>query len=78
MSRGLLNWTAGEVIRFLRDNKFRHDHTRGSHFYYVGMAGGKLRMVCVPVHGSQSIKPRTLKGIIDQSCIPKDKWLNQN
>ncbi|MBI2415751.1 MAG: type II toxin-antitoxin system HicA family toxin [Candidatus Kerfeldbacteria bacterium] len=76
MSRGLFNWTAEEVVRFLRDHNFTPHHSRGSHMYYVGHAAGSFRMVCVPFHGSRAIKPRTLKGIISQSGISKDVWLD--
>jgi predicted RNA binding protein YcfA (HicA-like mRNA interferase family) len=75
MPRGLFNWTAEDVVRFLREKKFSHHHSKGSHFFYVGTSGGKLRIVCVPFHGTHAIKPRTLKGIIEQSGISKDQWL---
>ncbi len=75
MPRGLFNWTAEEVVRFLKEHKFFHHHTKGSHFFYVGGSSAKLRIVCVPFHGSRAIKPKTLKGIILQSGIPKDEWL---
>lgn len=76
MSRGLFNWTAEEVVRFLKEYKFVHSHTKGSHTFYVGRCGGLPRQVCVPFHGSKTLKPRTLKGIILQSGIPKDKWIS--
>ena len=75
MPRGLFNWTAEEVVRFLKENNFSLHHSKGSHFFYAGGSSSKLRMVCVPFHGARAIKPRTLKGIILQSGIPKDKWL---
>lgn len=77
MVRGLFNWTAEDVVRFLKARDFSVDHTRGSHWYYVGFASGKVRIVCVPFHGSRSIKPRTLKGIIEQSGIDKKEWLKK-
>lgn len=77
MSRGLYNWTAEDVVRFLKDYGFTHNHSRGSHFYYVGKYDGNFRQVCVPFHGARTLKPRTLKGIIAQSGIPKDKWLGK-
>ena len=75
MPRGLFNWTAEEVVRFLKEHNFSLHHSKGSHFFYVGGGSAKLRIVCVPFHGARAIKPRTLKGIILQSGIPKDKWL---
>jgi predicted RNA binding protein YcfA (HicA-like mRNA interferase family) len=75
MARGLFNWTAEDVIRFLKERDFSHLHTKGSHLFYVGRYGGALRQVCVPFHGSKIIKPRTLKAIIHQSGISKGEWL---
>jgi len=76
MPRGLNNWTAEDVVRFLKERGFILNHTKGSHCFYVGRAGGMFRQVCVPFHGSRTIKPRTLKAIIRQSGISKENWLN--
>ena len=78
MTRGFFNWTAEDVIRFLKERKFSHTHTEGSHMYYFGQYNGEPRQVCIPFHGSRSLKPRTLKGIIHQSGIPKGDWLEKN
>jgi predicted RNA binding protein YcfA (HicA-like mRNA interferase family) len=75
MPRGIHNWTAEQVIRFLNSHNFVHVHTRGSHMYYAGKYAGLLRQVCVPFHGSRSIHPRTLKSIILQSGISKEEWI---
>ena len=77
MPRGLYNWTAEDVVRFLKAHDFSLNHTRGSHYYYVGRAGGKLRQVSVPFHGSRALKPRTLKSIIRQSGISQAEWLKR-
>ena len=77
MPRGIFNWSFDDVDRFLRDNGFRISNTRGSHFYYSGHGNGELRIVCVPFHGNNAIKPRTLKGIIKQSGITIDKWFKK-
>ena len=77
MPRGLYNWTAEEVVRFLKACDFSLGHTHGSHYYYVGNYGGQFRQVCVPFHGSRILKPRTLKSIILQSGISKDQWLGR-
>jgi predicted RNA binding protein YcfA (HicA-like mRNA interferase family) len=77
MARGLYNWTAEDVVRFLKERRFTLNHTKGSHYFYVGHYSGAFRQVCVPFHGSRTIKPRTLKGIILQSGIPKNEWLNR-
>ena len=75
MTRRLYNWTAEDVVRFLKSRGFLLNHTRGSHYYYVSRYGGMFRQVCVPFHGSRIIKPRTLKGMILQSGIPQSEWL---
>jgi predicted RNA binding protein YcfA (HicA-like mRNA interferase family) len=75
MPRGFYNWTSEDVVRFLKAHGFVSNHTKGSHWYYVGSYGGAFRQVCVPFHGSKTIKPRTLKGIIRQSGVPREQWL---
>lgn len=77
MSKGVFNWTAEEVVRFLKDRGFSLNHSRGSHLYYVGHANGSFRQVSVPFHGARAIKPRTMKGIILQSGIEKSEWLRK-
>jgi predicted RNA binding protein YcfA (HicA-like mRNA interferase family) len=77
MVRGIFNWTAEDVVRFIKERGFILNHAKGSHYFYVGKYGGEFRQVCVPFHGSRTIKPRTLKGIILQSGIPKEEWLKR-
>ncbi|MCL5012197.1 MAG: type II toxin-antitoxin system HicA family toxin [Patescibacteria group bacterium] len=74
MPRGIHNWTAEDVVRFLKDRGFIHNHTRGSHMYYVGRYGGSVRQVCVPFHAGRSIDPRVLKSIIRQSGVSQNEW----
>ncbi|MBU1349059.1 type II toxin-antitoxin system HicA family toxin [Patescibacteria group bacterium] len=73
--RGPFNWTAEDVMRFLKERDFKHIHTRGSHLFYVGKYGGQFRQVSIPFHGTRALKPRTLKSIMLQSGISKDEWL---
>lgn len=75
MPRNYFNWTFNDVVKFLRNNNFRLNDSTGSHFFYLGKYNGKLRQVCVPNHGKKSLKVKTLKGIIEQSGIPKEQWL---
>jgi len=77
MPRGFYNWTAEDVVRFLKAHDFCLNYTKGSHYFYVGRAGGTFRQVCVPFHGSKTLKPRTLKGIIRQSGISQAEWLKK-
>jgi predicted RNA binding protein YcfA (HicA-like mRNA interferase family) len=77
MPRGLMNWTFHDVVRFLKDKKFRHSYTHGSHYYYIGSYNGIMRQVSVPFHGSKSIKPRTMKSIVAQSGMSQEEWLGR-
>lgn len=52
--------TGEQMVRFLEDKGFVAVRIRGSHHV---MAKGELRTV-VPVHGSQSLKIGTLRGIL--------------
>ena len=74
MPNSLFNWTFDDVVKVLKEYKFQLNYTNASHYYYVGHYAGIVRNVCVPYHGTRAVKPRTLKGIILQSGIPKEKW----
>jgi len=76
MSSELSNWTFREVEKLLKQKGFTLNYTNGSHFYYKGVYGGEIHNVCVPFHGQTAIKPRTLKGIIEQSGIPRKEWMS--
>ena len=69
----LIGQRGEDAIRFFKKNiNFFHIHTKGSHmFYFVQWPASE---VCVPFHGKRVLKPRTLKGIIQQSEFPKE-WL---
>lgn len=75
MPRGFYNWTSEEAVRFLKAHGFSLNHTEGSHYYYIGRYGGTFRQICVPFHGSRTLKPKTLNGIIRQFGISKTEWL---
>ena len=75
MPNGLHNWTFNDVAKLLKENGFVFNYTNGSHYYYIGSKGGKLRQVTVPFHGNKSINPRTLKSIIVQSGMTKEEWV---
>ncbi len=78
MPNGVQNWTFKNVEYILKLHNFQLNHTRGSHFYFIGFYADLKRNVCVPFHKNKAIKPRTLKAIIRQSGIPKDIWLIKN
>ena len=75
MPRGLLNWTFRDVQNFLKAHGFRLHHTRGSHYFFQRLHHGRLWLTHVQYHGSKSIPPDTMRAIIEQSGIPKEKWL---
>lgn len=75
MAGAFTNWTFREVEKFLKSKAFVLNHTNGSHFYYKGVYDGVIHNVCVPFHGQTAIKPRTMKGIVEQSGIPKKEWI---
>ncbi|MCX6717362.1 MAG: type II toxin-antitoxin system HicA family toxin [Candidatus Taylorbacteria bacterium] len=77
MPNGLNNWTFRDVETFLKEYDFSMNHIKGSHYFYIGYPNKVMHQVCVPRHSSLSIKPRTMKGIILQSGIPKDEWLRK-
>ncbi len=77
MPNGLKNWTYNDVVDLLKTHHFTLNHTRGSHHYFIGLMGGRFRQVCVPYHGSLAVKPRTMRGIILQSGVPKEVWLKR-
>jgi predicted RNA binding protein YcfA (HicA-like mRNA interferase family) len=40
-----LKWSYKKFVEFLKDYKFNHGHTKGSHFYYNGKIYGEDRVV---------------------------------
>ena len=42
-----LKWSYKKFVKFLKDYKFNHGHTRGSHFYYNGKIYGEDKVVQV-------------------------------
>ncbi len=77
MVRGLLNWRAEDVMRFLKKYGFSNTHMRGSHMYYSCFYNGQERIVTIPFHKGDVINPKTLRSIIIQSGIPKEEWLDK-
>ena len=62
-----------DVKRALLKAGFREVHTRGSHHYLEPAGGGKL--VTVPIHGTKTLKPKTLKSILDQAELTVDELI---
>lgn len=53
-------------------NGYRLSHSRGSHFYLLHPSGKSL--VCVPVHGSRLLPPKTLRSILRQAGLTVDEF----
>jgi predicted RNA binding protein YcfA (HicA-like mRNA interferase family) len=64
-----LTATAQQVIRVLERQGWQLDHTRGSHYYYRHPT--KPGMVSVPCHKATSLKPKTLRSILDGAGISR-------
>jgi predicted RNA binding protein YcfA (HicA-like mRNA interferase family) len=77
MPKNVFNWTFSDIVDFLKKYNFVYAHAKGSHYYYIGNYGGKPRIIQVPFHGSKTLKPRTFKGIVIQSGIPLNIWLEK-
>jgi predicted RNA binding protein YcfA (HicA-like mRNA interferase family) len=74
MTKGVFNWSFGDVVGFLKARGFRHLDTSASHYHYTAVIGGATRLVQVPFHGRSVIKPRTFKSIVAQSGVPLKEW----
>jgi predicted RNA binding protein YcfA (HicA-like mRNA interferase family) len=64
--------TAREVIKVARKIGFQFDRQSGSHSIYIHPEK-KLRIV-IPIHKGKDIKPKTLKGIINDMGISIDDF----
>lgn len=74
MPNKVFNWTFNDVVAVLKENGFSLNHIKGSHYFYVGFVNKKMHQVCVPKHGNLVFKPKTLKGMVLQSGLTKEKW----
>jgi len=59
-----------DVMAALIRAGFKVVHVRGSHHYLEPPGGGLL--VTVPVHGNKTLKPKTLKSILDRAGLTID------
>jgi len=64
--------TARSVIKVAKKIGFKFDRQSGSHAVYIHEEK-RLRIV-IPVHKAKDIKPKTLKGIIDDMGITIDEF----
>ncbi|NLX91294.1 MAG: addiction module toxin, HicA family [Firmicutes bacterium] len=62
-----------DIMAALTRSGFRLVHVRGSHHYLEPPSGGKL--VTVPIHGNKTLKPKTLKNILDQAGLTVEELL---
>ena len=67
-----LTATADQLIRILERQGWRRDHVRGSHYYYRHAT--KPGLVTVPYHKGRSLKPKTLRSILDVAGINREQF----
>ncbi len=65
--------TAREVLAALRRAGFVIDRVAGSH-YIVAHPDDPSRAVTVPIHGSRSLKPGTLRNVIRQAGLTVEEF----
>lgn len=65
--------TSREVIQVAKKIGFILDRQSGSHAIFIH-SEKKLRIV-VPIHKGKDIKPKTLKGIIDDMELSVDEFI---
>jgi len=71
MSPHLQILTSKDVIKVARKLGFEFDRQSGSHAVYIH-SDKKLRVV-IPIHPGKDIKPKTLKGIINDMGVTMDE-----
>ncbi len=74
MSNYYKNWIFIDIKKFLVINDFKLLRQKGSHVHFYKKVHGKTFLVTVPFHGKQSLKIKTMKNVIDNSQIDKEKW----
>lgn len=72
MSPRLPVLTSRDVIKVAKKLGFQFDRQSGSHAVYIHPEK-KLRVV-IPIHPGKDIKPKTLKGIIDDMGVTIDEF----
>ena len=72
MSPRLPVLTSRDVIKVAKKLGFQFDRQSGSHAVYIHPEK-KLRVV-IPIHQGKDIKPKTLKGIIDDMGVTIDEF----
>jgi predicted RNA binding protein YcfA (HicA-like mRNA interferase family) len=63
--------TGKEVLGALQRRGYVLVHVRGSHHYLEPPGGGPY--VTVPVHAGKTLKPKTLRKILDQADMTMDE-----
>jgi len=72
MSPRLPVLTSRDVIKVAKKLGFQFDRQSGSHAVYIHPEK-KFRVV-IPIHPGKDIKPKTLKGIIDDMGVTIDEF----
>lgn len=71
MSPKLPAMTSKELARIARQLGFEFRRQKGSHAIYVRASDN--RRVVIPMHSGQGLKPKTLRGIIEDLGITADE-----
>lgn len=66
---------AREVARVAESIGFVWDRQRGSHAVYV--RNSDHRRIVIPMHGSQDLKPGTLRGLIADMGLTVDEFVGR-
>jgi len=62
-----------EVVVALKRGKFTFLYIEGSHHYFLSPAGS---LITVPVHGKKTLKPKTLKSILEQAGLTIEELID--
>lgn len=73
MSGKLPAVTAKEVARVARRLGFEFGRQAGSHAVYA--RSGDARRVVIPMHACRDLKPKTLRGIIDDLGVSPEEFV---
>ena len=60
-----------DVIRILKEHRFRLDRSRGSHRHFEGVVDGERRLVTVPGKDGDEVPKGTLSSIRRQSGLSR-------
>ncbi len=66
--------TGKEIVSALSRYGFHLIHVRGSHHYM--QAADSQKLITIPVHTGKTVKPGTLKSILEQAGLSVDEFID--